>query len=296
MIARADGTPLYNFAVVIDDLDAGITHVVRGDDHYSNTPKQLLCSRRWGAAAALRARARCSTGPTARSSPSATAPPPCRSCATGATCPRRCATTSRCSAGATGRPGDLHTEKLKRAFSLERVSKSSAVFDEKKLRWMNGRYLRELPRRRARPRRLEELTGRSGLRDAVEISQEKISTLAEFWPLAGFFFDGPADDPKAREKVLGTPEARRCCRGARARWPRSRAVDREALEAALRGRARAPRGVKPKQVFQPMRVALAGTTVSPGIFETVALLGREETISADGRGRSTGSLPAADTG
>ena len=55
--------------------------------------------------------------------------------------------------------------------------------------------------------RLEALTGREGLRDAVEISQEKISTLADFWPLAGFFFDGPADDPAAREKILGSPEA-----------------------------------------------------------------------------------------
>ena len=98
------------------------------------------------------------------------------------------------------------TEELQREFSLERVSKSPAVFDEQKLRHINGRYLRELGVDDLTAR-LEALTGREGLRDAVEISQEKISTLADFWPLSGFFFDGPADDPKAREKILGTPEA-----------------------------------------------------------------------------------------
>ena len=98
------------------------------------------------------------------------------------------------------------TEQLQREFSLERVSKSPAVFDEQKLRHINGRYLRELGLDDLTAR-LEALTGREGLRGAAEISQEKISTLADFWPLAGFFFDGPADDPAAREKILGTPEA-----------------------------------------------------------------------------------------
>src|ERR671911_166936 len=90
------------------------------------------------------------------------------------------------------------TEELQRLFSLERVSKNPAVFDEDKLRWMNGRYLRELP--------LDDLTarleGHTGLRDAVAVTQEKISTLDEFWPLARSFFEQPVDDPAAREKFL----------------------------------------------------------------------------------------------
>src|SRR3712207_5783982 len=100
------------------------------------------------------------------------------------------------------------TEELQRNFSLERVSKAPAVFDEQKLRHMNGRYLRELSLDELTAR-LEALTGRTGLRDVAAISQEKMSTLAEFWPLAQAFFDGPVDDPKAREKVLakdGTAE------------------------------------------------------------------------------------------
>src|SRR3712207_6025804 len=101
----------------------------------------------------------------------------------------------------------FHTiPELQQRFRLDRVSKSPAVFDEKKLRWMNGRYLRELDVDDLTPR-LEALTGHTGLRDAVVITQDKISTLGEFWPLARSFFEGPVDDPAAREKVLGAPGA-----------------------------------------------------------------------------------------
>ena len=101
VIARSDGSVLYNFAVAIDDLDAGITHVVRGEDHLSNTPKQLLVLAGPGRAAAAATRTcRCCTARTARSSQSATARRRWGSCARRATCRRPCATTWRCSAGA----------------------------------------------------------------------------------------------------------------------------------------------------------------------------------------------------
>ena len=157
------------------------------------------------------------------------------------------------------------------------MSKSPAVFDEQKLRHMNGRYLRELEVDDLTAR-LEALTGREGLRGAVEISQEKISTLSDFWPLAGFFFDGPADDAKAREKMLGSPEALERLEQARAALAEVEAPwSDEALETALQSVLERS-GAKPRQIFQPIRVALAGTTVSPGIFETLRLLGREESL------------------
>jgi glutamyl-tRNA synthetase len=158
------------------------------------------------------------------------------------------------------------------------VSKSPAVFDEQKLRWMNGRYLRELSVDELTPR-LEELTGRTGLRDAVAITQDKISTLGEFWPLARSFFDGPADDPEAREKVLGAPGALEALAEVRAALVALPAPwTEEEVERVLRDAAeRSSR--KAKQLFQPLRVALTGTTVSPGIFETVALLGRDEALA-----------------
>ena len=152
------------------------------------------------------------------------------------------------------------------------------MFDEQKLRWMNGRYVRELDVDDLTGR-LEALTGRSGLRGAVEISQDKISTLSEFWPLTHFFFDGPADDPAAREKVIEAPGGREALAQARealAEVPEPWTQER--VQAALDSVAERL-GVKRKQVFQPLRVALTGTTVSPGIFETVALLGRDETLA-----------------
>jgi glutamyl-tRNA synthetase len=169
------------------------------------------------------------------------------------------------------------TDELVNEFSLERVSKSPAVFDEQKLRHINGRYLRELPLDDLTAR-LEALTGREGLRGAAEISQEKISTLSDFWPLAGFFFDGPADDAAAREKTLGSPEALERleqARSALAEVPEP--WSEEALETALQSVLERS-GAKPRQIYQPIRVALAGTTVSPGIFETLRLLGRDESL------------------
>ncbi len=110
----------------------------------------------------------------------------------------------------------------------------------------------------------------------MQISEEKIQTLADFWPLAGFLFDGPADDPAAREKWLGD-DGRAALADVRATlaglpdWTPA-AID-EALRAVVERR-----GVKPKAIFQPVRVALAGTTISPGIFESLAVLGREPSL------------------
>ena len=100
VIRRSDGSALYNLAVAVDDRDMGITQVIRGEDHISNTPRQVMILRALGAEPPPTRISRCCTGPTARSSRSATAPRRFRSCATPATCPRRCATTCRCSAGA----------------------------------------------------------------------------------------------------------------------------------------------------------------------------------------------------
>jgi glutamyl-tRNA synthetase len=110
------------------------------------------------------------------------------------------------------------------------------------------------------------------------VSQEKISTLDEFWPLARSFFEDPVDDPAAREKFVA-PEtgaealtvARSALESVPAPWTT------ETVEAALRAGVEAS-GMKAKAVFQPLRVALTGTTISPGIFETVALVGRDRAL------------------
>jgi glutamyl-tRNA synthetase len=172
----------------------------------------------------------------------------------------------------------MTTDELVERFDLARVSRNPAVFDEQKLRWMNGRYLRELEPEDLRAR-LEALSGRAVPPEAVAISQEKMQTLSDFWPLAGFLIERPAGyDEKAWTKVMsdGAPERLRAARAAleEAGEP----FDTDEVERALRGVVERLE-VKPKDVFQPIRVAITGTTVSPGIFESVAALGREETLA-----------------
>jgi glutamyl-tRNA synthetase len=279
VIARADGTPVYHLAVVVDDLDAGITHVVRGADHYSNTPKQLQILKALGAPEPVYAHVPLLHGPDGKKLSKRHGAASVQELRDAGYLPEAVRNyLALLGWGYDDSTTFFTTDELKERFSLERVSRNPAVFDEQKLRHINGRYLRELPLDELTTR-LEALTGRTGLREAAAISQEKISTLAEFWPLSGFFFDGPVDDPKAREKVLGTPRAAEALNHAR------EALDTlpepwspDAVETALAPVLEAG-PFKPREVFQPLRVALAGTTISPGIFETVALSGRERTLA-----------------
>ena len=297
VIARADGSVLYNFAVAVDDLDAHITHIVRGEDHLSNTPKQLLVLE---AVAAAGIAAAAGAGDDAAEPVYAHLPllhgPDGKKLSK-----RHGAASVQDLRDAGYLPeavrnylallgwGDaddetiLSTEQLVERFSLERVSRNPAQFDERKLRWLNGRYLRALSIDDLTAR-LEAFTGRSGLRDAVEISREKMQTLADFWPLAGFIFDGAATpgDEKARAKWLDE-DGRAALAHAHTALSTLDTFTLENTQAALEGVV-AAREIKPKQVFQPIRVALAGTAVSPGIFETLSVLGRDEALGPHRRG------------
>jgi len=277
VIARADGSVLYNFAVAVDDLDAGITHVVRGEDHLSNTPKQLLVLEALGAEQPIYAHLPLLHGPDGKKLSKRHGAASVQELRAAGYLPE--AIRNYITLLGWGSDDDetiLSTEELVRRFSLERVSRNPAQFDVQKLRWLNGRYMRELSVDELTAR-LEEYTGRGGLRDAVEISREKVQTLADFWPLAGFIFDGPADDPPAREKWLGA-DGLAALRDVRAALEAVDPFAMEPVQEALEGVVRA-RGVKPKAVFQPVRVALAGIAVSPGIFETLVVLGRDVSLA-----------------
>ena len=279
VIARADGTPVYHLAVVVDDLDAGITHVVRGADHYSNTPKQMRILEAMGAEVPLYAHVPLLHGPDGKKLSKRHGAASVQELRDAGYLREAVINYFALLGWGFDAETTYHTiAELQQRFSLERVSKSPAVFDEQKLRHMNGHYIRELPVEEL-TRRLETFTGRSGLGEAVAISREKFQTLGEFWPLVGPLFDGPVDDPKAREKWLAPEGTQAVLRQAR------EALDEiegpwtvEAIEAALTGVVDAS-GLKAGKVFQPIRVALTGTTVSPGIFETVAVLGRDETLA-----------------
>ena len=278
VIARADGSVLYVFANLVDDLDAGITDVVRGEDHISNTPKQLLVVDALGIDPPRYAHLPLLHGPDGRKLSKRHGAASVQELRAAGYLPEAVDNyIALLGAGFASDEEFFSLEELARRFRLERVSKNPAVFDERKLRHLNGRWIRELGTDELTTR-LEEFTGRADLRDAVGISEEKIQTLAEFWPLVGFLFDGPADDPKAFQKVICSNGGVDCLKAAREALADAEPFTIENIESALRGVVE-NRGTKPAKVFQPVRVAIAGTTISPGIFESVALLGRDETLA-----------------
>ncbi len=283
VIARADGSVLYNFAVAIDDLDAAITHVVRGEDHLSNTPKQLLVleaarAAGFGADAPLPLYAHLPLlhGPDGRKLSKRHGAASVQELRDAGYLPEAVRNyLALLGWGAGDDATVLSTEELIERFTLERVSRNPARFDEVKLKWLNGVYIRSLPVAEL-TRRLEEFTGREGLGELARISQEKIHTLADFWPLAGALLDGPVEDAAARERWLGE-DGRAALGEVRASLAAADGFDEGAVSAALAGVIER-RALKPREVYQPLRVAISGGTVSPGIFESVALLGREETL------------------
>jgi glutamyl-tRNA synthetase len=278
VIARSDGSPLYNLAVAVDDHDMGITHVVRGEDHISNTPRQMMILEALGGRL-----------------PEAYAHLPLLHGPDGKKLSKRHGAASVQELRDTGYlPAAVRnylallgwgydaettffsTPELVERFSLERVSKNPAVFDEQKLRWMNGHYLREMDPDEL-TKLLEERLGKTGLREAVGIAQEKMQTLDDFWRLAGFLVERQPTDEKAWAKVMsdGAPERLAKARDALAQTD---PFDPEHIEASLRTVVE-DLDAKPNAVFQPIRVAISGTTVSPGIFESVAVLGRDEVLA-----------------
>jgi len=278
VIARADGSVLYAFANLVDDLDAAITDVVRGEDHISNTPKQLLVLDALEVAPPRYAHLPLLHGPDGRKLSKRHGAASVQELRAAGYLPEAVDNyIALLGAGFASDEEFFSLDELAQRFRLERVSKNPAVFDERKLRHLNGRWIRALGTEEL-TRRLEEYTARAGLRDAVAISEEKIQTLAEFWPLVGFLFDGPTDDPAAFQKVLGSNGGVETLKAARDALARAEPFTVENIESVLREVVESS-GMKPGKVFQPVRVAIAGTTISPGIFESVALLGREETLA-----------------
>ncbi|HKP89792.1 MAG TPA: glutamate--tRNA ligase [Thermoleophilaceae bacterium] len=277
VIARSDGSPLYNLAVAVDDRDMGITHVVRGADHLSNTPRQLMILAALGAAPPVYAHLPLLHGPDGKKLSKRHGAASVQELRAAGYLPEAVRNyIALLGWGYDETTEFFTTEELVERFSLERVSKSPAVFDEQKLRWMNGHYLRALPPEELAGRLADHL-GRAIPAQAVEVAQEKMQTLDDFWRLAAFLVEPQEYDQKAWDKVMtdGAPERLRAARDAIAA---TEPFEPETLEAALRGVVD-ELGVKGREVFQPIRVAITGGTVSPGIFESVAALGRDETLA-----------------
>jgi glutamyl-tRNA synthetase len=276
VIQRSDGSPLYNLAVAVDDRDMGITHVVRGQDHVSNTPRQLMILRGLGEEPPVYAHIPLLHGPDGKKLSKRHGAASVQEVREDGYLPEAVRNyIALLGWGYDETTTLMTTDELVERFALERVSKNPAVFDEQKLRWMNGRYMRELDLEDLR-RRLQEFYGRDDIPiEIVEISREKMQTLADFWDLAGPLIAAPSEyEEKAWRQWGGSPHLS----GVRDDLANVSEWKLETVEAVLRGRVD-ELGVKPKEVFQPIRVALTGTTVSPGIFESVAALGRDETLA-----------------
>jgi glutamyl-tRNA synthetase len=293
VIARADGSVLYNFAVAIDDLDAQITHVVRGEDHLSNTPKQLLVLEAtkavgFGDGAPLPQYAHLPLlhGPDGKKLSKRHGAASVGELRDAGYLPAAVRNyLALLGWGAGDDQTVLSTPELVERFTLDSVSRNPARFDEVKLKWLNGVYIRALGVKDLVERVGEYLdaNGHAGFRGdprfarAVEISQEKIHTLADFWALSGPLLAGPVDDAKARERWLG-PQGVAVLAEERAALAQAASFDEAAVAQTLEALV-SSLSVKPREVYQPLRVATTGTTVSPGIFESVTLLGRDETLA-----------------
>jgi len=280
VIARGDGSVLYNFAVAVDDAEMGITDVVRGDDHLSNAPKQLLVLAALGHEPPRYAHLPLLHGPDGKKLSKRHGAASVQELRESGYLPA--AVRNYLALLGWGADDDatlIPTAELIERFRVADVGRAAAIFDEKKLRWVNGRYMRELP--------LEEyvlaVAGHLGrapderLRAACAIVQEKAQTLAEVWPLIRFLFGPPVEDEKAWRKTM-KEEAPAALRASREALAVVEGFDAAAVEAAL---SPLPErlGVKPGRVYQPIRVAISGGTVSPGIFESLAALGREDSLS-----------------
>jgi glutamyl-tRNA synthetase len=276
VLVRSDGRPTYNFASPMEDVWDGITHVIRAEDHISNTPKQINIIRAVGAELPAYAHVPNVSGPDGKKLSK-------RHGATGVDEFRRAGYLPDALINFLALLGwapDGETTIMSRAqlvdlFALERVSSSPAQFDYTKLDWMNGVYLRALSEDEFAHRLILWL-GEQGydwdaglVRRAAPLVQEKISRLDEFPGFAGFFFhdveahvDGGADVVAAARDALAELEP----------------FTAESVETALRA-AIERLGLKPRQGFQPIRVAVTGSNVSPGLFESIELLGREKTLA-----------------
>jgi len=292
VILRSDGTPVYNLAVVSDDHAMGITHVIRGDDHLSNTPKQALLYRALGY-----------PEPTFGHVPLILG-------SDGKRLSKRHGATAVGDYEAQGilpeamvnflallgwNPGDerevMSRAELVEAFTAERILKKSSVFDLEKLSWLNGRHLAEAPtadllaRTRARLSGVEGVEARwladdawmTGLVDLLKVRARTVEEIAE--QALPYVRDGVAYDEQAVAKHWARNPAEAAARlGAVADALRDAEWGAAALEDRLRALAEAL-DVGAGKLIHPLRVALTGQAASPGIFDVLVLLGRERSMA-----------------
>lgn len=303
VILRSDRTPVYNLAVVSDDREAEITHIIRGDDHISNTPKQILLYRALGAEPPAFAHVPMILGPDGRRLSK-------RHGAMSVLAYRERGFLAEAMVNFLAllgwSPGDdrevMTLDELIETFSLDRVQRKSAVFDLEKLEWLNGQHIaratadelagRVLARLRAEAAEREGVEGAAledafpgietrpeRLRRVIDLVKERPRTLpALAGQVAPFFAREVEYEPDAVERFWTRPaEVADRLRAFAGRAATIEPWEPGAIEEALRGLA-GELDVGAGKLIHPLRVALMGQGVSPGIFEVLAEMGRERTL------------------
>lgn len=283
IIARSDGTPIYQLTVVVDDHDMGITHVIRGEDHLSNTPKQILIYRAMGWEPPHFAHIPLILGPDKKRLSK-------RHGATSINVYREDGFLSDALVNFLAllgwNPGDdreiLDRGELSELFGLDRVGKAGAVFDFEKALWMNGQYVQAMDVNRL-SEQVQPLFNREGwdtgdenrVRQIVALLQPRARKLTDFVEQAWFFFEKPTTyDEKGVRKHFGKADVLDILGAWESLLTELDNFAEEPMETALRKLAET-RDQKAGAMIHPLRLALTGRTASPGIFETVVLLGRE---------------------
>jgi glutamyl-tRNA synthetase len=277
VILRSDGRPTYNFASPVEDWLDGITHVIRGEDHVSNTPSQINVLSALGAEIPVYAHAPNLVGEDGRKLSKRHGSQSIDEFREAGYLPEALMNfLALLGWSYDDKTTIMSRDELTERFSLERVQPSPATFDYKKLEWMNGVYIRELSPDEFSERLVtylrergydwdEELIRRSG-----PMVQEKISTLGAYPEFAGFLFHEVEPDPALLdEKVL--VRAADVLEGVEP-------FTADRIEQALRGLAEELE-LSPRKAFQPIRVAVTGSKISPGLFESLELLGKERSLA-----------------
>lgn len=291
IIQRSDGTPTYNFAVVIDDISMGITHVIRGDDHLNNTPRQILIYRALGPGLPQFAHVPMILGPDRTR----------LSKRHGATSvlayreemgylPQAMVNYLVRLGWSYGDQEVFSREELVERFSLENVGKSAGIFNPDKLLWLNAYYIKE-----EKPKRLAELAAplleKNGIRvddlsyltKAVPTLQARSKTLVELAEGAAFYFkDEPEYEPEAARKFL-KPEIQDLIAEVLGILKQLSSFEEQDIEKAFENFC-AEKDIKFKKIAQPLRVMITGKTVSPGLFELMDVLGKERVVRRIERG------------
>ena len=286
ILVRTDGTPTYNFSNVVDDVSMKITHVIRGDDHLSNTPKQLLCYLALGYPVPVFAHLPMILGPDkGRLSK--------RHGATSVQAFREAGILPEAMVNHLARLGWSHgdqeifsREELIREFDLDQVGKAGAVFDYAKLEWLSHHWLQAAPSERLAADlvpflerlRLPVPADLGWLARVVDTLKERAKTLKEMAEQASFYLEAPqAYEPRATAKFW-TPGAKDRYALLIKRLEAQPTMDPESLELLFRGLA-AELQVKLVDLAQLARIALTGKAASPPIFQVMSILGKAETLA-----------------